>query len=540
MSREYVYEFTGSAIDMELEPGVYKFQVWGAQGNATSGGTAGQGGYSIGTYTVTEKSNIKIYVGGQNGWNGGGHMNTTRSGGGASDIRLNGDAYTDRIIVAGGGGGSAGGVGGNGGGLNAGHGLNYGGSDISANGATQDSGYSLGVGQSYHNVVTEDDGDVLDYTGPGAGGGYYGGYGCWSYYYKVGGGLEGSTKSAAGGGSGYISPILSDASTTAGGRTGNGKIIVTRITYNAYNPSIEGKTVTLSNNLQTDLVESIDIYINDVIVDNINNPQGDVIYTFKNENLNFGLNQIKLIVNMNDGYDYGINYNFTFVNTLEKIPEGSTNTELVADYVENLKKSINTIHFTTQNILSDLGTEFDENEGINSLMNTLISDINDLSIRFRDILNSKKINCNNDEKIFDMIEKVDGITIKSLGGYIVKSTANDVKFYDFVGNSKTHGYGNGAVSGTVLVNFTPSNYTVKYNGYYNISCTCSAYAKSMRIGIYSGSTMINNVDATGNTASLNNVYLAAGQQVKIFMETGNYSLYGFVSSLKIQGTLTQS
>lgn len=128
------YAYTGSYQEVELPAGQYKLQCWGAQGgsngtNSTYGITAkagGNGGYSEGVITLTQKTTLRVYVGGQGsasagGYNGGGSTTGTSQynsgttfgyskmggGGGATDIRLSDGALLSRMIVAGGGSGGA-------------------------------------------------------------------------------------------------------------------------------------------------------------------------------------------------------------------------------------------------------------------------------------------------------------------------------------------------------------------------------------------------------------------------------------------------
>lgn len=80
------FDYTGSVQSVELPKGKYKLQCWGAQGGTSYGSSSGvgsKGGYSEGVLTLTEKTTLYIFVGGQGsrgsstslvngGWNGGG------------------------------------------------------------------------------------------------------------------------------------------------------------------------------------------------------------------------------------------------------------------------------------------------------------------------------------------------------------------------------------------------------------------------------------------------------------------------------------
>jgi hypothetical protein len=215
-SGSQIFNYTGSYQTFTAPvSGTYTFEVWGAQGGGNTdpsqGSRGGKGGYSRGEYYLNAGQTIYIYVGGQGregylspsgGWNGGGNGSGTSScygygGGGATDIRVGGQALSNRVIVAGGGGGAddtgtaAGtpggtndGSGGYGGGLTGGNALKDG-VEAAGTGATQTSGYALGQGQA--SGTTSDSG--------GGGGGYYGGYA--TSFYNGGGG----------GGSGYIGGV---------------------------------------------------------------------------------------------------------------------------------------------------------------------------------------------------------------------------------------------------------------------------------------------------------------------------------------------
>ena len=128
------FSYTGDYEEIELPAGTYKLQCWGAQGgtngiNSTYGITAkagGKGGYSEGVLTLSQKTVIRAYVGGQGtatsgGFNGGGdspgesQLNSDNEfgvtkmagGGGATDFRLGDGSLYSRMIVAGGGAGGS-------------------------------------------------------------------------------------------------------------------------------------------------------------------------------------------------------------------------------------------------------------------------------------------------------------------------------------------------------------------------------------------------------------------------------------------------
>jgi hypothetical protein len=185
-------------------------ELAGAQGG--SGLSAGGlGGYVTGTLSVTPGSNIFVYVGGQNGWNGGGAAGTGTNpgyvGGGASDIRIGGYGLADRKAVGGGGGGAgkstcnsqAGGGGGYPGGFGGvGSNSKIGGTGtLTAGGSVTGSTASIGVCDS-------------STTGGGGGG-------------QNGGGGTGGYGNAAGGTLGNCGAINNDASSGGGTSTVSGQ-----------------------------------------------------------------------------------------------------------------------------------------------------------------------------------------------------------------------------------------------------------------------------------------------------------------------------
>ena len=214
--------------------GIYKLEVWGAQG----GGAGGKGGYAVGEKTGIIDEYWYIAVGAQgNTFNGGGPSaakwnGSGANGGGATHICstetiLSGTSIDDLFIVAGGGGGqgyySGTYAGGYGGGVSGGTGA-PGTSSSSGYGATQTTGYAYGQGGGPRE------------SGAGGGGGYYGGYGAENH--------SGLSTGGGGGGSAYIGGVANgstiagnaampthDGTSTMTGNTGNGYAKITLISY---------------------------------------------------------------------------------------------------------------------------------------------------------------------------------------------------------------------------------------------------------------------------------------------------------------------
>ena len=203
--------------------GLFKIELWGASGGASTNqriNEGGYGGYVAGIITLNSPQTLYFYIGtqgtdslagtpGKGGFNGGANGATDNyndncasgGSGGATDVRyLNGtfddiESLESRIIVAGGGGSGGcwlyGGKGGNAGGLNASAGSNNdSGSKKGGAGGTQNSGNIKGIGEV---------GQSSNEASGSGGGGYYGG--------KRGQGGEGNDQSAGGGGGGssYLS-----------------------------------------------------------------------------------------------------------------------------------------------------------------------------------------------------------------------------------------------------------------------------------------------------------------------------------------------
>lgn len=242
--KTFTAKYTGAVQQVTLKSGQYKLECWGAQGGTNGSYIGGYGGYSVGTLTVTEKTQLYLYAGGAGsssgtaaGFNGGGAgVSSGRGGGGGSDIRIGTDSLYARVIVAGGGGGAgvtsaSANPAGCGGGLYGGDGYynnttgSYttgsnrcgGSASQTAGGITWSNGTQASFGQG---------GNASGYSCGGGGGGWYGG----------GGAYDNDSDSDGrwgGGGSGYVytsstasnypsgcllnsSYYLTDASTTAG------------------------------------------------------------------------------------------------------------------------------------------------------------------------------------------------------------------------------------------------------------------------------------------------------------------------------------
>jgi hypothetical protein len=215
--------------------------------------------------SVTPGDVLTIYVGGSNGYNGGGLPGVSTCtaamggiGGGGSDVRLNGTSLANRVIVGGGGGGAGGsrvmgcgrGTGGGGGGgyYGGGGGAGFpgaagyilpGGGSQTTGGNAGTSAYSannngfagaLGIGGVGGPEVGDNQGgNNTAFTG-GAGGGLIGGPG--QYSWVNGGGQEGNSNfcgSSGGGGSSY-SAGLTNGSTTLSTNSGNGEVIISYTT----------------------------------------------------------------------------------------------------------------------------------------------------------------------------------------------------------------------------------------------------------------------------------------------------------------------
>jgi len=100
------YSYTGNYETLVVPvAGTYKLEVWGAQG----GTAGGKGGYTTGNISLNVNQTLYVYIGSTAGYNqlssGGGNSGDGTVGGGGTDVKINGQALSNRIIAAGGGGG---------------------------------------------------------------------------------------------------------------------------------------------------------------------------------------------------------------------------------------------------------------------------------------------------------------------------------------------------------------------------------------------------------------------------------------------------
>ena len=362
------FEFTGSVQTLVLDPGVYRYEVYGAQGG---GGNGGSGGRSFGNHNIFDESTLYIYVGGQNGWNGGGaagrvtgesdYLNGGTNGGGGSDIRFNGQTLDDRIIVAGGGGGGTRDCyGGAGGGLTGGNGINN--STVMGAGATQTSGYAKGQGQQGRSETS------YVSNGSGGGGGYWGGRAA---------GTSGG-QSPGGGGSGYIDPILTNASTQQGGRSGNGFIKVSIVGYIPYKAVLVNNNIICENIISGTneglTVNKITVIIDEIETTVIEDPESNPTLSIDMNVLTFGLHNMSVLVNYTDpdGVEGSFTYTFKFVKYGEGMPSNVPMSDIPI-YIEAIKTQIVDIKRNLKEILVANGFVIEDNIKLTNMIDVVSS-----------------------------------------------------------------------------------------------------------------------------------------------------------------------
>ncbi|MDG1333594.1 MAG: glycine-rich protein [Crocinitomicaceae bacterium] len=227
------FTYTGVQETFVVPAGVTSISVdaYGAQGGSNSPATnINFGGRVQADLPVTPGTTIYVYVGGQptgltGGFNGGGNGESGGiGGGGASDLRIGGTTYAERVIVAGGAGGGGfwssqeiyGGLGG----------------DSIGGPGYRDNPSILGGDPGTQTL--SGNGTCVSFNNPAVSGGFgFGGApsGCGCEGYGGGGGWYGGAGSGncrgGGGGSSYTDPTTSNVIHAQGVRTGNGEITIT-------------------------------------------------------------------------------------------------------------------------------------------------------------------------------------------------------------------------------------------------------------------------------------------------------------------------
>ena len=259
------FNYTGSQQAFTVPCGVpwVDIAAYGAQGGGGQYIGGGLGGSASGTLSVAAGTVLYVFVGGQNGYNGGGTgAGGWGNGGGESDVRVGGNAIANWVIVAGGGGGvpfqenELGGIGGGGNictyGAGGSGGLNPGGGPAGAGTCTN--GGNAGAQYSPGGTPSSGGGGGGGLTGGGLGsseGGYTGGSGtkgqggnaavsaaCTPYKYGAGGGggyyggggtASGDCGTAGGGGGGSCWATSSMTNLLFSGviQAGDGKVVIT-------------------------------------------------------------------------------------------------------------------------------------------------------------------------------------------------------------------------------------------------------------------------------------------------------------------------
>ncbi len=136
---EWKYEYIGTSQSFSAPvSGIYRFEVYGAQGSGYESHIGGYGGKVEGTIKLEKDEIINIIVGGTDGYNGGG-TGVLTNGGGATQIEKEGVL----IAIAGGGGGATNITDGNAGGSSAGTNNKF------LDGDDSDAPYSAGGGGGY-------------------------------------------------------------------------------------------------------------------------------------------------------------------------------------------------------------------------------------------------------------------------------------------------------------------------------------------------------------------------------------------------------
>jgi len=281
VNEKWTFETVGETETFKVPcQGTYKIQAYGAQGMSVGGGEyGGKGAYVYGNITLSRNTELYINIGGQGTEEGGANGGGALGGGGSTDIRAGGYDLSNRIMVAAGGGAGmlledgTGLSGGNGGLATGGNGVRQSGISLCSSclgskegaysepgtcsavdpdnvktcvgrvptGGSQSAGGLYGVAWHINPYVGYWSGysGKLYYGGSGSvqslggGGGYYGGGGAAvSATHNVSGAGGSSCISGASGYSCNVSGYsFTSTGGTAGNKTGNGKVVITLVSY---------------------------------------------------------------------------------------------------------------------------------------------------------------------------------------------------------------------------------------------------------------------------------------------------------------------
>ncbi|TQX30419.1 glycine rich domain-containing protein [Clostridioides difficile] len=368
MQTVWNFGYIGRVDSVQLPPGKYKFECWGACGGrlgADDWTECAKGGYTKGVITLKEKTTFHIYVGQsgyeknlsaaivlRTGFNGGGKTNLmgfdgyyyTRYGGGATDIRLvdgnwdNLQGLLSRIIVAGGGGGMQSTY-------DTSRPISYGGGHEGYNGIDSNANFS-GGGSQFQGGASRDTEEYHSSFGKGGYGGYgVGGGGGWY------GGAGSRYNGAAGGGSGYAltkdsykpagyTPTskyyLSDIVMTTGGNTtkadGYAKITLLQalplLTVSSYNST---QATFKADHTDPTLLTKIEYFIDDVLKETITTDltlKKTINYTLEDN----ALHTLKIVVT--DSNNATVEKVLTIGKGVAPLPAGSSSEEVTNKWME--------------------------------------------------------------------------------------------------------------------------------------------------------------------------------------------------------------
>lgn len=289
------FNFTGSVQTWTVPAGVTEIEVEmaGAQGGSNTNSQGGYGAIIKGKMAVTPGQVLNLYVGQQptsytaawpNGGSGGTSGSWGRAGGGSTDIRIGGTALTNRVMVAGAGGGAA---------YSCSSTNAQKGGDAGLNGSAENGEYCDGFNTTYcgYGATQTGGGSSTNGTsgtlGQGGNGPYYYAGGGGGGYYGGGGGYD---YGSGGGGSSWMDPTLvTDPQYVSATNTGNGYIKIKTVTnycasvkipVKAVVTPIPGPTVTPVTAINCGDVTTLSVNSSSPIVEWYNTPTGGTPFAY--------------------------------------------------------------------------------------------------------------------------------------------------------------------------------------------------------------------------------------------------------------------